>query len=86
MSDPHELGPAVGTVTVLPGAARRDGLPIALTSFVGRERELAELRDELARTRLLTLTGAGGCGKTRLALRLVSELADRFPGACGGSS
>ena len=80
MSDPQESGPAAGTVTVLPGAARRDGLPIALTSFVGRERELAELRDELARTRLLTLTGAGGCGKTRLALRLVSELADRFPG------
>jgi predicted ATPase/class 3 adenylate cyclase/DNA-binding CsgD family transcriptional regulator len=55
-------------------------LPVELSSFVGRERELGELRKALAATRLLTLTGPGGCGKTRLALRAASEVAGRFPG------
>jgi len=50
------------------------GLPVQLTSFVGREAELAEAGALGARSRLVTLTGAGGCGKTRLAL----ELADRL--------
>jgi predicted ATPase/class 3 adenylate cyclase/tetratricopeptide (TPR) repeat protein len=45
-------------------------LPHPLTSFVGRERELTELESMLRRTRLLTLLGPGGCGKTRLALEL----------------
>jgi predicted ATPase/DNA-binding SARP family transcriptional activator len=48
--------------------AARHNLPIALTSFVGREREMAEVARLLDRHRLLTLTGAGGSGKTRLAL------------------
>ena len=48
-------------------------LPQQLTSFVGRERELAELEGLLGHTRLLTLTGPGGCGKTRLALELASR-------------
>jgi predicted ATPase/DNA-binding SARP family transcriptional activator len=56
-----------------PTAAAASGLPHQLTSFVGRERELGELEGLLGHTRLLTLTGPGGCGKTRLAL----ELADR---------
>ncbi len=49
-------------------------LPLALTSFVGRERELAAIWRLLGETRLLTLTGAGGCGKTRLALEAAREL------------
>jgi predicted ATPase len=46
------------------------GLPVDASSFVGREHELRELRALLSRTRLLTLTGTGGAGKTRLALEL----------------
>ncbi len=53
-------------------------LPAELSSFVGRESELRELAELLDGTRLLTLTGAGGVGKTRLALQLAAEQADRF--------
>jgi predicted ATPase len=80
MSHPEELDVRSGTVAVLPSAARPGNLPVALSSFVGRERELGELRKALAETRLLTLTGSGGCGKTRLALRVARKLVDRFPG------
>ena len=78
-SDAEESSPAAGTIMAPAGVACPGGLPVALTSFVGRERELGELREELARARFLTLTGSGGCGKTRLAVRVVSELAGRFP-------
>lgn len=50
----------------------------SLSSFVGRERELADLAELLPRTRLLTLTGAGGIGKTRLALQFAGQCSDRF--------
>ncbi|MDQ5827477.1 MAG: AAA family ATPase, partial [Chloroflexota bacterium] len=53
-------------------------LPIRLSSFIGREKELAELRRLLESNRLLTLTGAGGCGKTRLALAAADELVETF--------
>jgi predicted ATPase/DNA-binding NarL/FixJ family response regulator len=53
-------------------------LPSELSSFVGREKELAEVRRLLENSRLLTLTGSGGCGKTRLALVAASELVERF--------
>jgi predicted ATPase/class 3 adenylate cyclase len=60
--------------------AVRHNLPIHLTSFVGREHELAEIGAALSGTRLLTLTGAGGCGKTRLAAQIAAEALDEFPG------
>src|SRR6266704_1152769 len=53
-------------------------LPIPLTRFVGREAELAQVLSLLAGTRLLTLTGPGGAGKTRLALQLASAAASDF--------
>ncbi len=65
------------------GANIRSDLPQEPNSFVGRERELDELRKFLSATRLLTLTGPGGIGKTRLALRTLAAMADEFPdGAC----
>jgi predicted ATPase/DNA-binding XRE family transcriptional regulator len=51
-----------------------------LTSFVGRGDDLARIRSLLKTSRLLTLTGAGGCGKTRLALQAASSIAADFPG------
>ena len=50
-----------------------------VTTFVGRERELAELREALGATRLLTLLGAGGIGKTRLSLQVAAEVLDDYP-------
>ncbi len=55
-----------------------NNLPIHLTSFIGREREMAEVKRLLATTRLLTITGAGGAGKTRLALQVAAELLEVF--------
>jgi predicted ATPase/class 3 adenylate cyclase len=60
--------------------ARPNNLPVQLTTFVGREREVAEALGLLATTRLLTLTGPGGTGKTRLSLQLAASAADDFPG------
>src|SRR6266699_257732 len=54
-------------------------LPAEPNSFVGRERDLAELVAILDRGRALTLCGPGGIGKTRLALRLATVLGERFP-------
>ena len=58
---------------------RPNNLPTQLTSFVGRERELAAAASLLAGTRLLTLTGPGGTGKTRLSLQLAAAVADDHP-------
>ncbi len=57
----------------------RGALPAELTSFVGRRRELSETRRLLASGRMLTLTGVGGVGKTRLALRMAAEVRRTFP-------
>jgi len=55
-------------------------LPAPLTRFIGRQDELDRLRSLLSSTRLLTLTGPGGVGKTRLALRLAESVARAYPG------
>jgi predicted ATPase len=57
----------------------RRRLPLQLTSFVGRAREVGDVRALLGRTRLLTLTGPGGVGKTRLALEAAAGLVDGYP-------
>jgi DNA-binding CsgD family transcriptional regulator len=56
------------------GRIRAGNLPPQLTSFIGRGTELTELRTLLGRTRLVTLTGTGGVGKTRLAIKLAIGL------------
>ena len=58
---------------------RPGNLPAEATSFVGRRRELAEARRRLTEARLVSLTGPGGVGKTRLALRLAAELRRGYP-------
>jgi non-specific serine/threonine protein kinase len=61
-----------------PASRPRHNLPNQLTSFIGREAQIAEIKHELQVTRLLTLTGAGGCGKTRLALQVAIDIVDQF--------
>jgi predicted ATPase len=56
-----------------------NNLPQPLTSFIGREREIAALKERLVGSRLLTLTGTGGTGKTRLALQVAGELLEEYP-------
>jgi non-specific serine/threonine protein kinase len=62
-----------------PPAPPAPALPAALTRFVGRERELAALLARLPTARLLTLTGAGGCGKTRLAVEAARQVVADYP-------
>lgn len=56
-----------------------NNLPQQLTSFVGREREVRDVRELIASARLITLLGMGGLGKTRLSLRVAGEVMARFP-------
>jgi predicted ATPase/DNA-binding SARP family transcriptional activator/DNA-binding CsgD family transcriptional regulator len=64
----------------IPGKATggKHNLPLSRTSFVGREIEVLEVKRLLAMTKLLTLTGAGGCGKTRLALEVARDLVGAY--------
>src|SRR3954468_20824023 len=55
-------------------------LPAETTSFIGRRRELAHVRKKLTEARLVSLTGPGGVGKTRLALRTATDLGRGVPG------
>ena len=57
-------------------SALQNNLPAQLSRFIGRDRELAEVRALVESSRLVTLTGAGGCGKTRLSLQVAAELLD----------
>src|SRR2546430_16857082 len=73
---------ARGTVARMAGQVARTprgNLPAELTSFVGRRRELAAIRSTLSDARLLTLTRAGGVGKTRLAVHAGRELSRTLP-------
>ena len=70
--------PALRSLEVTP-----NNLPPQLTSFVGRESDLAEYAQILGQTRLLTLSGIGGCGKTRLAIKLAEAMLPSFAdGVC----
>lgn len=66
--------PPIKSLDALP-----NNLPIQLTSFIGREHEMAEVKNLLTGTRLLTLTGVGGTGKTRLALQIAADLLESYP-------
>jgi predicted ATPase/DNA-binding SARP family transcriptional activator/DNA-binding CsgD family transcriptional regulator len=70
--------PSAPPLEEAPHAAKHN-LPAPRTSFVGREREMVELKRMLAMTGLLTLTGTGGCGKTRLALEVSGDLVGAYP-------
>ncbi|MBI5029156.1 MAG: tetratricopeptide repeat protein [Chloroflexi bacterium] len=63
---------------MVPVDAVSANLPLQLTSFIGREREIAEIKRLLDTTRLLTLTGSGGAGKTRLAVQVASQLTEHY--------
>jgi predicted ATPase len=65
--------------TNISGRWRTHELPAELTSFVGRRREIADVKRLLSRSRLVTLTGVGGVGKTRLAYRVTAEVRRAFP-------
>jgi predicted ATPase len=71
----EEQFPPLRSLDVLPG-----NLPSVASSFIGRGAELAELTDELGSARLVTLSGVGGVGKTRLALQVAAEVVAGFAG------
>ena len=68
-----------GTTGATAAVRPTNNLPLHIAPFVGREDDLAGVRDALLRSRLVTLTGAGGVGKTRLALQVAAALVETFP-------
>jgi hypothetical protein len=63
--------------------AMQSGLPVGVAAFVGRERERAKVVELVADARVVTLTGTGGCGKTRLAVEVARDVVSQFhDGAC----
>jgi predicted ATPase/DNA-binding SARP family transcriptional activator len=73
------LEPSEETRSLASRRSSKTNVPIPLTSFIGRENELNEVASLLTRSRLVTLTGSGGVGKTRLAIQVVADLSERFP-------
>jgi predicted ATPase/DNA-binding SARP family transcriptional activator/DNA-binding CsgD family transcriptional regulator len=71
--------PPAGPAQSAPFDDAKHNLTAPMSSFVGREREMVEIKRALAMTRLLTLTGAGGTGKTRLALEVARDLVGSYP-------
>jgi len=67
--------PRLSTLDISPP----NNLPLQLTSFIGREKELREVMELLSTCRLVTLTGPGGCGKTRLSLEIAERVQDTHP-------
>ena len=63
--------------------ATRGNLPSELTSFIGRRRQLQDVKAALTGARIVTLVGPGGVGKTRLALRAATDLPRVSPTVCG---
>ena len=55
-----------------------NNLPLQMTSFIGREKEVGQIKDAIHQNRLVTLTGSGGTGKTRLSLRVAEEILESF--------
>ncbi len=77
--EPDDAGDAGDAPAAAPVPARRQNLPVALNRFIGREREKEELKELLASAPLVTLTGFGGTGKTRLAIEVATEAIGLFP-------
>src|SRR5215207_3562714 len=81
MADPVQASTVVITSGPKPGeplTAQPNNLPVQSTSFVGREKQIRQVKQLLTGGRLLTLTGAGGCGKTRLALRVAADVLEAY--------
>ena len=73
------LGDSADTGPSCPLPSPRHNLPAQLSSFIGREREIERVKELLLNARLVTLTSAGGTGKTRLSLQVASQVMDDFP-------
>jgi non-specific serine/threonine protein kinase len=76
---PPRGAPSPGSLPAQLTVVGEHNLPASRTSFVGRQREMTEVKRELVMTRLLTLTGPGGSGKTRLALEVSRDLVGAYP-------
>src|SRR5258707_10680997 len=71
-----------GEIVAALTSGQRNNLPAEVTRFIGRRRELPAIADAVERHRLVTLRGAGGVGKTRLALRVAADLRMSFTDGC----
>jgi|GEM_PF-5090951 len=79
---PEHLFELAGSETFPPFktlSTRPNNLPVQLTPFVGRASDILEAQGRLAKSRLVTVVGSGGCGKTRLALQVAAETLDNYP-------